>query len=318
MRRAETAARPHIGKPWVVRSDHAALSSSPPACGGGDFLAYRPIGLLARLSGGGDILTPRCPWRFSCFARYQRIGESPPTSPGLEYTHPIFGAFWAFLVLGERPPAVVWVGILVVVAGVYIMSSGGGPLARGRVLLLPISAAAFMGLAHTFRKMGLGGVESLVFGGFLQSVSACALGPLILKASTGWSPFVFNKASLGNFILAGLAMAAAQLCLMAALSLGEVSRVTPLVATVPLFMLVLAPLILGKREKITPRIVLGVLVTVAGVMSVVTFAALASQLSRNSPSLQKARAMAEFPCGRISAAPLPRKINLSFFIGKTP
>lgn len=200
------------------------------------------------------------------FRSIQRIGVAS-TSP-ISNTHPIFGAFWAFLVLGERPPAILWLGILVVVAGVFCMTSGGGPLARGRVLLLPVTAAAFMGLAHTFRKMGLGGVESLVFGGFLQSVSACALGPLILKVSTGWSPFVFNKASLGNFILAGLAMAAAQLTLMAALSMGEVSRVTPLVATVPLFMLVLAPLILGRRERITPRIVLGVLITVAGVILV--------------------------------------------------
>ena len=200
------------------------------------------------------------------FRSIQRIGVAS-TSP-ISNTHPIFGAFWAFLVLGERPPAILWLGILVVVADVFCMTSGGGPLARGRVLLLPVTAAAFMGLAHTFRKMGLGGVESLVFGGVLQSVSACALGPLILKASTGWSPFVFNKASLGNFILAGLAMAAAQLTLMAALSMGEVSRVTPLVATVPLFMLVLAPLILGRRERITPRIVLGVLITVAGVILV--------------------------------------------------
>ena len=200
------------------------------------------------------------------FRSIQRVGVATTTS--ISNTHPIFGAFWAFLVLGERPRAVVWAGIFVVVAGVYFVSSGGGSLARGRGLFLPFTSAAFFGLAHTFRKMGLGGMESLVFGVFLQSFSACVLGPLFLKVSTGWSPFVFNKASLVNFIWAGLSMAAAQLTLMAALSLGEVSRVTPLVATVPLFMLMLAPLILGKRERITLRIVLGTLIAVAGVILV--------------------------------------------------
>ncbi len=63
-------------------------------------------------------------------------------------------------------------------------------------------------------------------------------------------------------------MAAAQLCLMAALSMGEVSRVSPMVATVPLFTLALAPLILGSRERITRRIVLGALFTVVGVVLV--------------------------------------------------
>lgn len=196
----------------------------------------------------------------------QRIGVAPTSS--ISNTHAIFGALWAFMFLGERPPAMVWLGILLVVAGVFWMTSGGGPLARGRALFLPFASAAFFGLAHMLRKLGLGGMESLVFGGFLQSVSACIVGPVFLKASTGWRPFVFNRTSLVNFIWAGLAMGAAQLTLMAALSMGDVSRVSPLVATVPLFTLALAPLILGRRERITSRIVFGALFIVAGVILV--------------------------------------------------
>ena len=150
------------------------------------------------------------------------------------------------------------------------MSSGEGSRAKGRALFLPFISAAFFGLAHMLRKLGLGGVDSLILGGFLQSLSACAVGPIFLKASTGWSPFVFHKPSLRNFFWAGLAMAAAQLCLMAALSMGEVSRVSPMVATVPIFTLVLAPLILGSRERITFRIVAGALLTFLGVILVIS------------------------------------------------
>ncbi len=200
------------------------------------------------------------------FRSIQRIGVAPTSA--ISNTHAIFGAFWAFLFLGERPPAGVWLGIVFVVAGVFWMSSGGGALARGRALALPFASAAFFGLAHMLRKVGLGGVDSLLFGGFLQSLAACAVGPLFLKASTGWRPFVFHGPSLKNFFWAGLAMSAAQLSLLAALSMGEVSRVSPLVATVPLFTLLLGPLILGSREKFTWRIVLGALFTVAGVILV--------------------------------------------------
>ncbi len=200
------------------------------------------------------------------FRSIERIGVAPTSA--ISNTHAILGAFWAFLLLGERPPVVVWLGILFVVAGISWMSSGGGPLARGRVLLLPFMSAACFGFAHMLRKVGLGGMDSLVFGGFLQSLAACTIGPLFLKASAGWRPFVFNKPSCRNFFWAGLAMSAAQLSLLAALSMGEVSRVSPLVATVPLFTLVLAPLILGNREKITSRIVVGALFTVTGVILV--------------------------------------------------
>ncbi len=202
------------------------------------------------------------------FRSIQRIGVAPTSS--ISNTHAIFGAFWAFLFLGERPPAAVWFGIVLVVAGVFWMSSGEGSRAKGRALFLPFISAAFFGLAHMLRKLGLGGVDSLILGGFLQSLSACAVGPIFLKASTGWSPFVFHKPSLRNFFWAGLAMAAAQLCLMAALSMGEVSRVSPMVATVPIFTLVLAPLILGSRERITFRIVAGALLTFLGVILVIS------------------------------------------------
>lgn len=203
------------------------------------------------------------------FRSIQRIGVAPTSA--ISNTHAIFGALWAFAFLGERPSAMVWAGILLVAAGVFWMSSGGGPLARGRGLLLPFASAAFFGLAHMLRKVGLAGMDSLLFGAFLQSLAASTAGPLLLKVSAGWSPFVFSRASTGNFILSGLAMAAAQLALLAALSRWEVSRVSPLVATVPLFTLVLAPLILGDRERITRRIALGALFTVSGVVLVTSF-----------------------------------------------
>ncbi len=202
------------------------------------------------------------------FRSIHRIGVAPTSS--LSNTHAIFGALWAFLLLGERPSAGVWAGVVFVAGGVYVMTGGGGSLARGRNLLLPLLSAACFGMAHVLRKVGFGGVDSVVFGGFLQGMSASVFGPLLLKAATQWQPYVFNRDSVKYFLMAGLAMAFAQLSLLYALRWGEVSRVSPIVSTVPLFTLVLAPLILGGRERLTWRIVAGVCLIVAGVILVTT------------------------------------------------
>ena len=85
------------------------------------------------------------------------------------------------------------------------------------------------------QKNGAGGVDSLVFGGFLQSLSACAVGPFFLKMSTGWRPFVFNRPSLINFLLGGARDGGRPVMPDGRPEHGgEVSRVSPMVATAPL------------------------------------------------------------------------------------
>lgn len=194
------------------------------------------------------------------------LGVAPTSS--ISNIHAIFGAVWAFVILGERPPGVVWVGILFVAAGVYLISGGGGKLTRSRYLALPFLSAACFGLAHVLRKVGFGGLDSLIFGGFLQGASAALAGPLFLRLAARGRPLVFAWGPVRYFLLAGLAMAGAQFSLLFALRGGQVSRVSPLVSTVPLFTLLLTPLLLGNREKITRHIVVGTCLIVLGVVLV--------------------------------------------------
>lgn len=196
------------------------------------------------------------------FRSIQNIGVAPTSS--ISNTHAIFGALWAVLLLGERPPVWVWLGIVLVVCGVYLIS-GGGAITRGRYVYLPLLSAMFFGMAHMLRKVGLAGVQSLILGGFLQGATASLIGPLFLKAGAGWRPFVFAKRSVGYFVLAGFCMASGQFTLLYALEWGPVSRVSPLVSTVPLFTLVLTPVLLGGKERITRRIIFGACFIVAGV-----------------------------------------------------
>ncbi|MDA1000918.1 MAG: EamA family transporter [bacterium] len=204
---------------------------------------------------------------FFMYRAIQQIGVASNSS--LVNSNAIFGAFWAFLLLGERPSALVWSGIALVVAGVYIISGGVQMKGKNKYLLLSIFSAICFGLAHTFRKMGFGGMDSILFGGFLQGLSAAAATPFLLSMANRGKPYVFSRLGVHKFLIAGFFMICAQYGLLLALRWGEVSRVAPLVSTGPLFTLVLVRLILGKKEPITKRITGGALLIVTGVILVV-------------------------------------------------
>ena len=97
-----------------------------------------------------------------------------------------------------------------------------------------------------------------------------AVGPFLLKIAARGQPFVFARRSLRFFFLSGLTMALAQFSLLYALRRGQVSLIGPMMATGPLFALILTYTMLGGREKLTPRIVGGACLMVLGVV-IVTF-----------------------------------------------
>ena len=196
------------------------------------------------------------------FRSIDKIGVAPTSS--LCNVNAFFGAIWAFFILGERPAPVIWLGIAVVVAGVYFLSGGGIGRVRPRDMLLPLSSAACFGLAHTLRKLGFGGHEPLLFEAFLQGLAAAVAAPLLFRMGGAARPFALPPRSAGFFVLAGLSQAAAQMTLLYALRGGMVAVVSPVVSTAPLFTLFLTPILLRGRERITLRLALSVVLIVAG------------------------------------------------------
>ena len=201
------------------------------------------------------------------FLSIERIGVARTNA--VSNTHAIFGALSAFFILGERPSLHVWIGIILVVIGIVFISGGEKKsIGRTNFLFLPLISAICFGLAHALRKTGIETDTSLLFAGFIQGLTASIFGPLFLKVSNHWQPFVFNLKSNQCFVFSGIAMASAQFSLLFALSRSEVYMVSPLVATVPLFTLFLAPLILGNKEKITIRVIIASIIIVIGVVFV--------------------------------------------------
>lgn len=250
---------PHTGSLVVLLINFVGFSLALVAV---DFSRLTPSWYWVAFVGAG-FASPALSLLFM-FRSIHHIGAAPTNS--IVNTHVFFGPSLAFFLVGERPPPVVWAGIVLVVAGVYSISGGGGIRGRGRYIALPLLSAACFGLAHNLRKIGLGGLDSLLFGGFLQGATAAAAAPVILKIASRGQPFVFARRSLRFFFLAGLAQAIAQLSLLYALRWGRVSLVSPILGTGPLFTLPLAHLMLGGIERLTSRIVAGACLIVLGVV----------------------------------------------------
>ncbi|MDA1000565.1 MAG: EamA family transporter [bacterium] len=214
---------------------------------------------------GADVASPA----LSLFFMYRSIshlGVAPTTS--LLMTHAFFGPFIAYFLLGERPHPVIWLGIAIVLLGVFSLTGGEGLRDRRRYIVLPILSGLSIAVSNILQKVGVGGMDSLLLGGFLQGASAAVIGPFLLKAATGWQPFMFNKSSLRYFFFSGLSLAMAMFTLLYALRGGRVSLISPILATGPLFALALTRLFLHKKEKITLRIAGGATLIVAGVLLV--------------------------------------------------
>jgi drug/metabolite transporter (DMT)-like permease len=75
----------------------------------------------------------------------------------------------------------------------------------------------------------------------------------------------FDRRGIFWFIAVGICNGLGVLAMYSALNRGQVSVVSPLVATYPLFTLALSALLL-REERFGPRVLLGVALTVAGVV----------------------------------------------------
>jgi drug/metabolite transporter (DMT)-like permease len=93
---------------------------------------------------------------------------------------------------------------------------------------------------------------------------------LIVQLRGGWKALKWNPQG-GRWMLAGaLVNTGALLSFFAALNIGLVVRVEPLVACNPLLSIIWTGIFLRGIERLTGRVVGGALVTVAGTVLVVT------------------------------------------------
>jgi drug/metabolite transporter (DMT)-like permease len=195
----------------------------------------------------------------------ERLG--PAVASAVGNVAPLFAVLGAILFLGERPGPGQIAGLGLVVIGVALLALRGGSGGRHWplwVLALPLSAALIRGAIQPAIKTALAEWhEPLAAAAIGYTLSTVVI--LLLVGRRAWRVGPADRRGVMWFSLVGLFNGAATFLLYAALGLGSITLVAPLVALFPLIAVVLS-LILLRGERLPLVGLFGIVVSVAGVI----------------------------------------------------
>jgi drug/metabolite transporter (DMT)-like permease len=199
------------------------------------------------------------------FASNRALG--PVVTSSLGNLSPLFAVALAVVLLHEPLRPLQVVGLVVIVGGVLAISvqRNGARDWRTWALLLPLGAAALRGLIPPVIKLGLDLWPSPIAAGLTGYIFSSITVLTVEKIRNGG--FIAKAPRVGRlwFMGIGLCNGVATMLLYAALGAGPVSLVAPLIATFPLFTVVLSVIAFGKLEN-GFRLAGGTVLTVAGVV----------------------------------------------------
>jgi len=164
------------------------------------------------------------------------------------------------------------VGTCLVILGVVILSSSMSADRnwRKRDLIYPILAAVVFGISTNLRKTGLVAIPQPILAAAVTLATAFVVLLIIIQFQGGTRALRFNRESSRWLFGAAVVNSGAILSFFAALNVGHIVRVEPVVACNPLLTLLWTSIFLRQFEKLSGRTILGALVTVAGTVFVVT------------------------------------------------
>ncbi|MFL5029182.1 MAG: EamA family transporter [Xanthobacteraceae bacterium] len=198
------------------------------------------------------------------FAANRSLG--PVITGTLGNLAPVFAVATAAIMLGEALRLSQLGGLLMIVAGIVVLTATRqqGVHWRSWYLLLPLAAAALRGLVQPTVKLGL----EIWPSPFVAALTSYLVSSLVVVAAArsrtqSFQPSTPTRGRLW-FVAVGLCNGLAVLLMYAALANGPVALVSPLVATYPLVTVAGSAIILGKADR-SARLALGVALTVAGV-----------------------------------------------------
>ena len=207
--------------------------------------------------------------RFTYYEAINLIGVARAST--ISNTTPIFTAVLAVPVLGEHLSWRLAAGTLLVVLGLAltIRPDEGTPTDRPWAgALLALNTAVMASISFMLRKLGLRMLpDAAVASALTVTGSLLVLLPYAMLRSR-MQPLRAERAALVLLIVSAFFTTGGFLSYFYALSLSDVVRVTPLSNTTPLFALLL--LAMFRQETIRPSTVTGALLTLAGILFVVS------------------------------------------------
>ncbi len=200
-----------------------------------------------------------------------RIGAAR-TAPLLA-TVPLWGIAIAAVVYSELPPAAAWIGIVAMVAGALTVSSPKAMAGmRWGDARFALATAFLWALSPIFTIEGLEELDSPILGVTIGMVSsALAYGALTaVGAASRARPRDLPRAGLAVKMSAGALVAIATWWRFEALGLSPVGVVLALNLLAVPTVLLLAPMLAGRRsERVTARVWLGAGLVIAGSLALI-------------------------------------------------
>jgi len=207
--------------------------------------------------------------RLLYFVAVGRIGLA--VSSAVIGCNPLISALLAIVLLGERFVFAVFVGALLVVVGIFLLSGATRRTAGGGALVVPFLSALSYSLANVIRKAALNFQPDPTLGAQVGAMagSLCLLAYLIAAGRLG--EIRVDRRGLGFYSAAGATQALGWFALMVAMEMGTVAVVTTIVFSYPLFSLLLSWVFLRGEEEVSLRVIAGCVMIVAGVVAVTLF-----------------------------------------------
>jgi uncharacterized membrane protein len=203
------------------------------------------------------------------FIGLHKIGAS--RSQPLRNTYPLWSALIAIAILHEKAGGMIVAGTLLVVVGVVLISwkpDVPPPGYRGWHIVYSLAAGMLAGIAFPLRRYGLTiTAEPVFFAAIVAVVSLAGAAPYIWLSRDKRAP-IWHPKGIMHFSLSGCFEALGALLSLIALSSGPVVVISPIVATTPLWNLLIAAFFLRGREEINARTISGTVSVVIGTVAI--------------------------------------------------
>jgi uncharacterized membrane protein len=211
--------------------------------------------------------------RTTQYISIEKIGVS--VSSSIVGSSALFSAFTATILLQESFSSLIYLGIILNIAGIILLSQRRkGKRKAGwkkTDMIWSLTASICYGSSVTIRKMGLNITNNPVFGATIGASVSLGMYLLYLVASkrvkAAYSSL--DRRSLLSFVFSGICTSLAWILSYTATSQGPVTIVSSLVSTYPLFSIILSYIFL--QEEITIQILIGCLVIITGVIIISGF-----------------------------------------------
>lgn len=181
-------------------------------------------------------------------------------------TSPMFSTGLAMLALAERPGPLVLAGVILIVGGLVIISWEGSEQSWKKTeLVFPFLAALLFSMKDVTVRWGLAGGASPVLAAAIAAVTS-TLEIFLINRYIYKEAFILPpKHAILWFVSSGICTGGSFLFMFLAFSMERVAIVAPLINSYAAFVLVLAPLMAKKIERVTSRKVAGAILVVAGI-----------------------------------------------------